>query len=165
MNAEQLEKMRELADAHAAADEYIAGSYQWEDGTGCAIGCTIRDAITLGILPVDTPPNDHHKLAAATGVPLKVWRWCDHIFEGLPPDEWPDWTPRFLRAIRPDADYSDLDGRLSELWIGVRSAFDARIMADILCEELARIPDPIAQRNAEDAEGARMACNDPDGLG
>jgi hypothetical protein len=110
MNATLHKQLIELADAHQAADEYVAGRYKWDTGA-CAIGCTIRDAKKLKLLPASTASDDHASLAR-TGVPELAWRLCDHIFEGLPEDERAAWTPRFLRAIRPDADYANLDARI-----------------------------------------------------
>lgn len=93
-----LEKLIPLAEAHQAADEYVAGRYEWNGGA-CAVGCTIRDAIKLDYLPAaTTKPDDHAKIADATGLPEMLWRLADNIFEGLPRDERPAWTPRFLKA-------------------------------------------------------------------
>jgi hypothetical protein len=110
LDAPTLKNLINLADAHQVADEYIAGQYQWNDGA-CSIGCTIRDAKNLGILPKSTTP-DSHKSLAKTGVPELVWRLCDSIFEGLAQEHQSAWTPRFLRSIKPNADYSLLPSRI-----------------------------------------------------
>jgi hypothetical protein len=97
-NMTVLEKLIPLADAHQAADEYRTGHYWEENETGCAVGCTIHDAIALGVLPKGTEHGSHESIASATGLPEMVWRLADNIFEGLPSDIRPSWTPRFLRA-------------------------------------------------------------------
>ncbi len=56
--------------AHKAADEIIKGTY-WEDGKGCAVGCTIHD-------------SDHSRYEAELGIPEWLARVEDVIFEGLP---------------------------------------------------------------------------------
>jgi hypothetical protein len=110
MNQATLEKLIDLADAHQEADEYVAGTYQWNGGA-CSIGCTIRDAKKLKILPKSTKASSHESLVK-TGVPELAWRLCDHIFEGLPEDKRAAWTPKFLRSIRADADYTFLPARV-----------------------------------------------------
>lgn len=112
MTQDTLTQLIALADAHQAADEYRAGHYEWKDGGACAIGCTIRDAKAIGLVPRNVRLGDHAALARANGVPELAWRLCDRIFEGLPDDERTAWTPRFLRAIRADADYSHLPARI-----------------------------------------------------
>ena len=95
-----LKRLIPLADRHQKADEYRAGHY-WQgngSGTGCAVGCTIHDAIKLGVLPQATSHESHASIAKATGLPEMVWRLADNIFEGLPEDDRPAWTPRLLRA-------------------------------------------------------------------
>ena len=108
MNKAVIEQLIPLADAHQAADEYAAGNY-WEGngrGTGCSVGCTVHDAIALGVLPKGTDHGSHAELAAATGMPEMLWRLADYIFEGLPQSARREWTPRLLRAAAgcPDID-------------------------------------------------------------
>jgi hypothetical protein len=110
MTTETLTRLIELADGHQAADEYKPGSYQWDNGS-CSIGCTTRDAQSLGFLPRNIYPGDHASLEKL-GIPELVWRMCDHVFEGLPTESQPAWTPKVLRSIRADADYSNLVARI-----------------------------------------------------
>lgn len=99
-----IDQLIPLADAHQAADEYRAGRYEVEDdgdGLGaCGIGCTIHDAITLGVLPPETDPGDHEALSAAIGVPEWALRLLDSVFERLPVEHRPPLTPAFLRRAR-----------------------------------------------------------------
>ena len=81
--AEQLAQLVTLADAHREADEYVAQQYEWDNGA-CAVGCTIRDAVMIGVLPNLTRPDNHKSLALALGVPEELAHLEDAIFEGLP---------------------------------------------------------------------------------
>lgn len=87
------DKLVELADAHQRADEYRSGRYEWRDGGACAIGCTMRDAKALGLIPKTARLGDHVECAKINGVPELAWRLVDHIFEGLPTEDRPGWTP------------------------------------------------------------------------
>ena len=78
--------------AHAAADEIIKGQY-WEDGKGCAVGCTIHG-------------SDHSRYETELGIPQVLARLEDCIFEGLPNGEAKKFPRQFLAAIRPGADIS-----------------------------------------------------------
>lgn len=142
MDAKTLEKLIELADAHQTADEYQAGHYALINGKACAVGCTINDAIQLNVLPQDTPLNDRDGIAEATGLPEVAWMLCDHIFEALPLPERSRWTPRFLRSIKPNADYSNLEKRIQARVIEFGyPCLDSHVFwyADMLCDELARV--------------------------
>jgi len=77
-------------DAHARADELVKGKY-WENGRGCAIGCTIHGA-------------DHAEYEPRFGIPQMLARLEDQIFEGLPNEEAKRWPIRFMGAVRPGAD-------------------------------------------------------------
>ena len=106
-----LVQLIELADAHKSQDDYISGTY-WNGSKGCAIGCTVQDAVKLDILPPETVSYDHAALAKALGVPELACHLADHIFERLPAELRSSWTPRFLRSIRPDADYSQWSAKI-----------------------------------------------------
>ena len=77
---------------HAAADEIVQGKY-WENGKGCAIGCTIHG-------------SDHSKYETELGVPEELARLQDAIFEALPADEAKAFPLQFLTAIPIGADLS-----------------------------------------------------------
>ena len=107
-----IEKLIKLADAHQQADEYVAGRY-WDADRhrGCSVGCTVEDAKRLGVLN-GVSHDDHAALARVTGLPELAWRLADTVFEGLPSNLRPGWTPRFLRAAVPGADYSRWPARI-----------------------------------------------------
>ena len=78
--------------AHIDADELIKGVY-WENGKGCAVGCTIHS-------------NDHVEYETRFGIPQMLARLEDCIFEGLPNGKAKAWPLRFMNSIRPGADLS-----------------------------------------------------------
>jgi hypothetical protein len=80
--------------AHKAADEIIKGKY-WENGKGCAVGCTIHS-------------NNHAAYETELGVPQWLAHLEDRIFEGLPNDEAKDFPFLFLDAINIGADLNKI---------------------------------------------------------
>lgn len=76
--------------AHAEADEIVQGKY-WENGRGCAVGCTIEG-------------SDHAKYETELGVPQILARLQDRIFEGLELSEAKQFPLQFLDAIEVGAD-------------------------------------------------------------
>jgi hypothetical protein len=78
--------------AHAEADEIIKGKY-WEDGKGCAVGCTVHS-------------SDHMEYEALFGISVMLARLEDCIFEGLPNGTAKAWPVRFMSAIEPGKDLS-----------------------------------------------------------
>ena len=77
---------------HAEADEIIKGQY-WENGKGCAVGCTIHS-------------GKHAEYEPRFGIPEMIARLEDVIFEGLPNGESKKWPIDFMSAITPGADLS-----------------------------------------------------------
>lgn len=80
---------------HQKADEIIQGTY-WQNGKGCAVGCTIHD-------------SDHLKYETELGINVILAKLQDSIFEGLPNEKAKLWPGEFLNAINVGAD-------LSEVW-------------------------------------------------
>lgn len=76
--------------AHAKADEIVKGQY-WENGKGCAVGCTIHS-------------NDHSAYERELGVPEWLARLEDQLFEKMPLKEAKKWPKQFLEAINIGAD-------------------------------------------------------------
>ena len=77
---------------HHDADEIIQGTY-WENGKGCAVGCTIEG-------------NQHSRYETELGIPHMIARLEDRIFEGLSNKEAKEFPLKFLKAIKPGADLS-----------------------------------------------------------
>ena len=84
--------------AHREADNLIQGT-GWEDGKGCAVGCTLED-------------YDHSKYPEVLGIPVELAYLEDKIFEGLSNGKAQAWPERFLSAIKPGADLSKVHLRM-----------------------------------------------------
>lgn len=78
--------------AHAEDDEIIKGKY-WEDGKGCAVGCTIEG-------------NEHKRYETELGIPESIAYLEDGIFEGLSNEEAMKFPLEFIEAIPVGADLS-----------------------------------------------------------
>ena len=94
-------KSKLLADlqAHADADRLVKGQY-WENGKGCAVGCTLHS------VGADGAANNHAEYETRLGIPQMLARLEDKIFEGLPNADAMQWPMRFSAAITPGADLS-----------------------------------------------------------
>ena len=86
IKAKYLKRIR----AHAKADEIVKGQY-WENGKGCAVGCTIHS-------------GRHADYETELGIPRQVARLEDVIFEALENGASKAWPERFLNSIKPGAD-------------------------------------------------------------
>jgi hypothetical protein len=91
--------------AHAKADEIVKGQY-WEQGKGCAIGCTIHS-------------GQHNAYETELGLPAWLARLEDGMFEHLPNGTAKGFPAQFLQAIPVGANVS-----------GVRDQFLAWLMDD-----------------------------------
>jgi len=76
--------------AHREADNLVKGT-GWEDGKGCAIGCTLE-------------AYDHALYETELGIPVILANLEDNIFEGLPNGAAQQFPEAFLDAIVPGAD-------------------------------------------------------------
>jgi len=79
------EKYVNRLQAHAEADEFIKGQY-WENGKGCAVGCTIHS-------------SQHDAYETELGIPEWLARLEDSIFEGLGNGQAKEFAVDFLLAI------------------------------------------------------------------
>jgi hypothetical protein len=77
-------------EAHAKVDEIVKGQY-WENGKGCAVGCTVHS-------------GNHAAYETELGIPQWMARLEDRIFEGLPNERAMTWPLEFLQAIKPGVD-------------------------------------------------------------
>src|SRR5579871_1929058 len=71
--------------AHRLADQLVHGQY-WQDGKGCAVGCTIHS-------------GEHMAYETELGIPVELAYAEDRIFENLPNGKAMMWPERFLAAI------------------------------------------------------------------
>src|SRR3954465_7419950 len=88
--------------AHRDADEIIHGTY-WEDGKGCAVGCTVHS-------------GEHFAYVRELGIPVALARMEDRIFETLPNGHAKDWPIKFLSVIRVGADLSQVSRQFA-IWL------------------------------------------------
>ena len=79
---------------HKRADEIIQGKY-WENGKGCAVGCTIHG-------------SDHYAYELELGVPAWLAIVEDRIFEGLSKEEAKEFPEQFLTAIPVGVDLEQI---------------------------------------------------------
>jgi hypothetical protein len=77
---------------HREADEIIHGKY-WEDGRGCAVGCSVHS-------------GDHALYEIELGIPIMLARLEDRIFEGMSNGRSKDFPLQFLSSIKIGADLS-----------------------------------------------------------
>lgn len=71
---------------HFKADEIIKGEY-WENGKGCAVGCTVHS-------------SNHMAYEIELGIPEWLAILEDRVFEGLPNDKAKAFPKEFLSSIR-----------------------------------------------------------------
>ena len=89
------EKYLNRVKAHASADEFIQGTY-WENGKGCAVGCTVHS-------------DNHNAYEDELGIPAWLAKVEDRIFEGLPLDKAKKWPGEFLSSIKVGADLNKIE--------------------------------------------------------
>ena len=87
-------KYLKRVEAHQKADEIIKGIY-WQDGKGCAVGCTIEG-------------SDHSKYETELGIPKELAHLEDVLFEELPNKVAKKFPSRFLQAVNVGADLSKI---------------------------------------------------------
>lgn len=104
---EEIQKHREL-------DQIVQGTYgDEEDGKwrGCAVGCAIH---SLNVrLKKDWDTSDHSLYEKELGIPERIARLEDSIFEGLTEELAKDFPLRFMEAIPVGADLSRVIAKFS----------------------------------------------------
>ena len=85
--------------AHHAADEIIQGT-GWENGHGCAVGCTLDQ-------------YNHSAYEDELGLPKWLAHLEDRIFEGLPPVDAQRFAVDFLEAVPVGADVENVHWQLA----------------------------------------------------
>jgi hypothetical protein len=115
--------------AHHDADQIVKGQY-WQDGKGCAIGCTIHS-------------GSHAEYEPRFGIPQILARLEDCIFEGLPNRAAKKWPMRFMGAIYPGADLSRV-GWAFVHWLLTDETVNPGITHPFVCDAVKRCADIIA---------------------
>src|SRR5258705_8645222 len=93
------EKYIKRVKDHQKADEIIQG-YYWENGKGCAVGCTIESS-----------NNPHETMEKELGIPKELAFLEDALFEELSNGEAKEFPLKFLQAIPVGADLSQVIGK------------------------------------------------------
>lgn len=99
------ERLLKSLKGHREADRITQGTY-WDDGRGCAVGCSIHD-FAPGY------ENEYQMYEILFGIPGALAELEDKIFEDLPITAAKKWPERFIRAIQPGADLS----RICDEWL------------------------------------------------
>ena len=89
-------------EAHRKADEIVQG-YYWQNGKGCAVGCTVHS-------------SSHAAFETELGIPRVLARLEDQIFEGIDNATAKEWPEQFLSAPAVGADLSMIWPRFA-LWL------------------------------------------------
>jgi hypothetical protein len=104
---------------HAKADQLIKGQY-WQDGKGCAVGCTVHC-------------GDHSLYEPKFGIPQMLARLEDCIFEGLPNVKAKAWPIRFMDAIVPGTELVLVGWKFMH-WILTDDKATPGILDPLVCE-------------------------------
>jgi len=138
--------LSQLAD-HASADEIVKGQY-WEEGKGCAVGCTIHS-------------NNHTEYEKLFGIPEVLARLEDTIFEGLPNEAAMKWPIKFMSAIEPGADLS-LVGWKFQYWLLTDEEVNPGINHPLVKHAVKQCADvlvPLTKGQPVDQDAADAAAN------
>lgn len=84
-NPEIKKKYLERLEMHHANDEIVKGGH-WNNGKGCAVGCTLNG-------------HNIHDYENKLGIPIELAYLEDNIFQGLENDIYKDFPIRFLSSI------------------------------------------------------------------
>ena len=110
--------------SHREADQIIKGKY-WQNGKGCAVGCTIHS-------------GDHTEYETRFGIPAALAHIEDKIFQGLENDKAMLWPERFMSAIPVGADLSLVQWKLLN-WILTDEKVNPGINHDLVKKEVAAV--------------------------
>ena len=108
---------------HYQADEIVKGQY-WENGKGCAVGCTVHS-------------SNHEDYELELGIPENIAHLQDRIFEGLPNKLAKKFPLQFLSSIKVGADLKNVS-KLFTIWVLTDSKYgvlqyveDKKIVQDV----------------------------------
>ena len=133
--------------AHREADELIKGQY-WEDGKGCAVGCTIHG-------------SKHARYEIELGIPQMLARLEDCIFEGLPNGNAKKWPERFLSAAQPGQDLSLVGWKFLH-WLLTDETVNPGITHPLVKNAVKQCADvllPLTKGESMDASAYSAACS------
>ena len=117
------EKYLTRVQEHYQADEIIQGKY-WENGKGCAVGCTIHS-------------SNHEEYESKLGIPEDIAHLQDTIFESLPNELAKQFPLQFLSAIKVGSDLKNVMN-LFTIWMltgkkygVIQYAKDKKVIQDV----------------------------------
>ena len=94
---------------HRDEDRLAQGWYYWQEGRGCAVGCTLHEYAS-------NSEYNHELYEELFGIPMTLAHLEDSIFEGLDATAAQEWPERFIRAIPEGADLERVADELA-LWL------------------------------------------------
>lgn len=112
------EKYLNRIKAHKAADEIVQGIY-WENGKGCAVGCTIEG-------------DNHIEYEFQLGIPEWLARVEDRIFENLPNELAKEWPLELLETIPVGKDFAEVWAKFCIFLMLDKSQCAARVKKNII---------------------------------
>ena len=131
--------------AHAAADEIVHGTY-WENGKGCAVGCSIHS-------------SNHMAYETELGIPVMLARLEDRLFEGMANGKSKQFPEAFLLAAKVGADLSLVGWKFLH-WLlteELTSRDDPRVSAQI--KRCADVLVPLTKGEPVNGKEARAAAD------
>jgi hypothetical protein len=123
------ERLLAQLQAHHDADEIVKGKY-WENGKGCAVGCTVHS-------------GDHAQYEPLYGIPQMLARLEDTIFEGLPNERSKMWAIEFADAVEEGTDLS-LVGWKFQHWLLIDEKINPGINHPLVRDAVKRCADVLA---------------------
>lgn len=141
------EKYLNRVKAHAAADEIIKGQY-WENGKGCAVGCTIHG-------------SNHQAYETQLGIPEWLARLEDQLFESLPNGKAKLFPQAFLSAISVGVNLEPVRWKFCAFLLreNLERVLSLKIDDDIKQQVVSAIRKCLAvHQSARSAESARSAA-------
>ena len=116
------DKFLQRVKRHRELDHLVQSYGYWNDGKGCAVGCTL-----------ELNENVHQAYPEQLGVPEWLAHLEDHIFEALPAEDAQQWPEQFLGAIPTGAEIPDsLRDRFQVFWL-------ERQKSQINCQKYAEV--------------------------
>ncbi len=100
---------------HRAQDQLVQAHGYWAGGKGCAVGCTL-EAVRLFSGDTTIAHDLHVLYETRLGIPQRLARLEDGIFEGLPREASQLWPERVISAIAPGSALTMIWPRFA-LWL------------------------------------------------
>ena len=116
---------------HYDADEIVKGSY-WENGKGCAVGCTIHG-------------SEHKEYEDQLGIPESLAHLEDFLFEAMPNESAKEWPIHFIEAVPVGADLSLVEHKF-KYWLLTDESVNPGIDHSSVRKEVAAVAELVERR-------------------